>query len=96
MEIRTGIDLKRTKLAMDLNLRGESLESTPVADVIWMGHKPTSEKMKLNGNDLPVKPNEVDGPATCPAALLRDHSVHAFIGERQGSKLPFLMASSDM
>jgi hypothetical protein len=34
MEIRTGIDLKRTKLAMDLNLRGEITESTPVADVV--------------------------------------------------------------
>ncbi len=32
MEIRTGIDLKRTKLAMDLNLREEVTESTPVAD----------------------------------------------------------------
>jgi hypothetical protein len=53
MEIRTGIDLKRSKLAMDLNLGGEITESTPVADVVWMRHKLTSEKMKLNGNDFP-------------------------------------------
>jgi hypothetical protein len=38
---------------MDLNLREEITESTPVAEVVWMRHKLTSEKMKLNGNDLP-------------------------------------------
>jgi hypothetical protein len=32
MEIRTGIDLARMKLAMDLNLHWEITESTPVAD----------------------------------------------------------------
>jgi hypothetical protein len=53
MEIRTEIDLKRTQLAMDHNLRGEITESTPVADVVWMRHEPTSEKIKLNGNGLP-------------------------------------------
>ena len=58
MEIRTGIDLKRTKLAMDLNLHGKITESTPVADVVWMRHKLTSDKMELNGNDLPLKPAE--------------------------------------
>jgi hypothetical protein len=53
MEIRTGIDLKRTKLAMGLNLYGKITESTPVADVVWMRHKLTSEKLELSGNDLP-------------------------------------------
>jgi hypothetical protein len=37
---------------MDLSLPGEITESTPVADVVCMRHKLTSEKMKLNGNDL--------------------------------------------
>jgi hypothetical protein len=34
MEIRTGIDLKRTKVAMDLNLRGEITEIKLVADAV--------------------------------------------------------------
>ena len=53
IEIRTGIDLKRTKPAMGLNLHGEVTESTVVADAVWMRLKLTSERMKLNGNDLP-------------------------------------------
>jgi hypothetical protein len=56
MEIRTGIDLKRTKLAMGLNLYGKITESTPVADVVRMRHKLTSEKLELSGNDLHLKP----------------------------------------
>ena len=53
IEIRTGIDLKRAKPAMDLNLRGDITETKPVADVVGMRHKLTSEKMELNGTDLP-------------------------------------------
>ena len=53
MEIRTGIDLKCTKLAVDPNLQEEITETKPVADVVWMRHKLTSEKMKLNGTDFP-------------------------------------------
>jgi hypothetical protein len=52
-EISTGLDLKRTKLAMALDLRGEITETKLVADVVWMRHKLTSEKMELNENDLP-------------------------------------------
>jgi hypothetical protein len=38
---------------MALNLRGEITETKLVADVVWMRRRVTSEKMKLNGNDLP-------------------------------------------
>jgi hypothetical protein len=53
IDICKGIELKRTNPAMGFFLRWEFTESTPVADVDWMRHKLTSEKMKLNGNDLP-------------------------------------------
>jgi hypothetical protein len=47
-----GVELKRAKLAMDHILRGEITETKPVAEVVWMRHKLTSEKIKLSGNDF--------------------------------------------
>jgi hypothetical protein len=60
IEIRTGINVIRTKLAKALNLRGKITETKLVADVIWMRHKSTSEKMKLNGNDLQQEPKSTN------------------------------------
>jgi len=39
MKILTGIDLKRAKLAMDLNLRGEITEIKLVADADRIHHE---------------------------------------------------------
>ena len=39
---------------------GKSLKPNPVADVICMRHKLTSEKMELNENDLPLKPKSTN------------------------------------
>jgi hypothetical protein len=47
MEIRTVIDSRRTKLATDLNLCGETTETKPVADVVSMCYRFTSGKMEL-------------------------------------------------
>jgi hypothetical protein len=53
IEICTGMELKPANPTIGFFLRGEITESTPVADVVCLRHKLTSEKMKLSGNDLP-------------------------------------------
>jgi hypothetical protein len=51
MEIRTRLDLKHTKACEGSQLRGETTETMPLVDAVWMRHKLTSEKIKLNEND---------------------------------------------
>jgi len=43
-----GIALKRTKLEMDLNLRGEVAETEPFADAVRMPQEVISKSTKLN------------------------------------------------
>jgi hypothetical protein len=52
IEIRTGIDLKHTKLAMDRNLQAEITETKPVVDSVPTRQRLISGKDKIKRDDL--------------------------------------------
>jgi hypothetical protein len=54
MEICVGIDLKRAKLAMDLNLRGQVTETKLVVGVACVRYNLVSERMGIERQSSPV------------------------------------------